>query len=576
MAKSSENKKEKIISAISLWRTFDVSEPLETALLEETKDEKRVDSALFFYGRGAADGRVRVYARFARPATAGKVPAVLLLGETGKPIDEELIDYYLGKGYAVLAPDYSGEYDGADDERRTVYPPSLSYANYAEAQGMYDLAGRNADETCWYEWTYVALYAVEYLRSREDVSGVGVVGIRSGGEVAWKVMLSPHVNCGVVVNAAGWLSLRGTKKFAENSAVNLKNERHRYIAGVESQSYAPFVKKPVLMLCALEDGGFDADRAYDTFSRIGGDDFNGENAICYSSDSGSCIGADGLTDMDLFMQKHLKGREIYIPDALNISVTEQGGKLTATALGDEEGLVEEMGVFYAEADVETSSVFREWLCVHKTRAVKGGKTECTVTPFAGAKAVFFYAYARYINGFVTVSKIVAKKFENCNPNATKSRILYGGGDIDCFSVANHEDYSIGGIFLEKEALPKLLKGYGGITGAYSLGGIKTHKISSPRYIPDDGAMLSFHVYSKRTTKIQASVDIETENAETLRYTCNFAVQGGGKWKHVVLTANDFKIDGFGSPLKGFSLGNALIFDCQDEENEYAVTNIVWL
>ena len=576
MVKSSENKKEKIISAISLWRTFDVSEPLDVALLEETKDEKRIDSALVFGGRRAEDGRVRVYAHFARPVSAVKTPAVLLLGEAGKPINGELIDYYLSKGYAVLAPDYSGKYDGADDERRTVYPPSLSYADYERAQGMYDLAEHNADETCWYEWTYVALYAVEFLRSREDVSEIGVVGIRTGGEVAWKVMLSPQVTCGVLVNAAGWLSLRGTKKFAENSAVNLKNERHRYIAGVESQSYAPFVKKPVLMLCALGDGGFDADRAYDTFSRIGGDDFDGENAICYSSDSGSCIGADGLTDMELFLQKHLKGREIYIPDALNISVTEQDGKLTASVEGDTEGLVEEMGVFYAEADVETRSVFREWLCVHKNRAVKGGKTECTITPFAGAKAVFFYAYARYISGFVTVSKIVAKKFENCNPNATKSRILYGGGDLDCFSVANHEDYSIGGIFLETEALPKLLQGYGGITGAYSMGGIKTQKISSPRYIPDEEAMLSFHVYSKKTTKIKASVDIETENAETSRYTCNFAVKGGGKWKHVVLTANDFKMDGLGSPLTGFSAGNALIFDCDDEENEYAVTNIVWL
>lgn len=576
MAKSEATKKEKIVSAISLWRTFDTSAPLETVLFEETKEKKRVYTALYFNGHRTEDGCVRVYAEFARPAETGKFPAVLLLGEAGKPIDRELIDYYLEKGYAVLAPDYSGKYEGADEERRTAYPLSVAYANYGEAQGMYDLSGRNADETCWYEWTYVALYAVEFLRTREDILGIGVVGIRTGGEVAWKAMLSPHVNCGVAVNAAGWLSVRGSKKFAENSAVNLKDERHRYIAGVESQSYAPFVKKPMLMLCALSDYGFDCDRAYDTFSRIGGDDFEGENAICYSSDSGSCIGADGLTDMDLFLQKHLKGREIYVPASLNITVTEQGGKLTASVEGDEEGLVEEMGVFYAEADVETKSAFREWLCVHKNRAVKNGKTSCTVTPFAGAKAAFFYAYARYINGFVTVSKIVAKKFNAPDANAIKSRILYEGGDLDCFSVANHEDYSIGGIFLEREALPKLLTGYGGIKGAYSLGGIKTYKISSPRYVPDAGAMLAFHVYSLKSTKLKASVDIEDENGGTLRYTCNYAVKGGGKWKSVALAAKDFKLDGFGSPLADFSAGNALTFDCEDEENEFAVTNIIWL
>ena len=32
----------------------------------------------------------------------------------------------------------------------------------------------------------------------------------------------------------------------------------------------------------------------------------------------------------------------------------------------------------------------------------------------------------------------------------------------------------------------------------------------------------------------------------------------------------------GAPLKSFSQGQALLFDCEDETNEYAVTNILWL
>lgn len=48
-----------------------------------------------------------------------------------------------------------------------------------------------ADETCWFEWISVALYSIEYLKQRGDVSGIGVVGIRTGGEIAWKACFPP-------------------------------------------------------------------------------------------------------------------------------------------------------------------------------------------------------------------------------------------------------------------------------------------------------------------------------------------------------------------------------------------------
>ena len=43
-----------------------------------------------------------------------------------------------------------------------------------------------------------------------------------------------------------------------------------------------------------------------------------------------------------------------------------------------------------------------------------------------------------------------------------------------------------------------------------------------------------------------------------------------------LQPGDLKGESTGSPLKSFADGQALLFDCEDEENEYAVTNILWL
>ncbi|MBQ8319415.1 MAG: dienelactone hydrolase family protein [Clostridia bacterium] len=577
MAKKTEPQKEKILSAVSLWKKFDTTLPLNVLQVDEISESgaKAAYAAVEFDARETEDGRVRVRALFARPAGEGKVPAVLLLCDAEKTPDRELVDYFVAKGYAVLAPDYSGKKENCDDSFVTVYPPSLSYADYKSARGLYRFEKEDtAEKSCWFEWTYTALYSLEYLSSRADISGVGVVGVRLGGEVAWKTMLSPKVKCGVTVNAAGWLFDGGEE---ENKGADpaFKDGRHRYIAGIESQSYAPFIKCPVLMLCACNDYRFDYDKAYDTYARIGGED-EILSAITYSSDSGSCIGPDGLRDLELFLERCLKGRAIYIPSALSVAVKEEGDSLLVTATGDEEGLIEEMGVFYAEAGENTRSAFREWLCVHKDRAVKNFTTSCTITPFSGAQYAHVYAYAKYINGFYTVSKIASKGLAIKGRGEEKTRVIFSGEALDTFSVADHEEYSVGGVFLDKEAVPALKAGYGGILGAYSLGGIKTYKISSPRYVADAEAKLKFDAYSVRSDKLRVSVDITGEEGYAERYSCILNVKGGGKWKRTVLNASDFKNERLGKPLKSFALGSALVFDGVDEENELLVTNVLWL
>lgn len=608
MAKTVETKKEKIISALTLWKEYDLTHPLDESILREVVDAETglAYSVVEFNGREAVDGRVRIFAYFARPEGNKRCPAILLLKEADKPLDVELMNYFVQKGYAVLMPDYSGnmqpvpeqetvvkpkglfakavavveEVEEPQDEvgERTVYPRSLSYANYGSARGLYDVEGISALNTCWFEWTYVALYSLKFLRFREDIGNIGVVGIRMGGEIAWKIMLSSDVACGVTVNSAGWLSAKGTNRFFDNTQGMSTEERHRYIAGVDSQSYAPFVKCPVLMLCALSDYEFDYDRAYETYARIGSASGVDGHAIVYSPDSGACIGQDGLKDMSLFLEKNLKGREVFIPDHMAVQVTEVGGKLVVEATGDPEGIIDEMGICYAETAENIRSIYREWQCVYKKNAtnITDNKISHTITPFAGSPCSFVYAYAKYLNGFKVTSKVLCKQFKNVASGSDGSRMLFSGKDLDCFSVAHHEDYSVASIFLEKEAQLKLVSGYGGILGAYSVGGIKTYKISSPKYVAKEGAMLKFDVYMKQTDTLHVDVEVATENGGVEHYFSPVIVKGGGKWKRIILEAMDFKSKTSGKPLEAFSLGRGLSFRVENEDTEYAITNILWL
>ena len=109
MTKKTEQPKAKIVSAVSLFRTYDTTAPLDAVLLQERTYLTGMSvSQVTYGGHAVADGQVRIYAKYARPAQGGKLPAILLLPDAGKELDEELMYYFVQQGYAVLMPDYSG------------------------------------------------------------------------------------------------------------------------------------------------------------------------------------------------------------------------------------------------------------------------------------------------------------------------------------------------------------------------------------------------------------------------------------------------------------------------------------
>ncbi|MBO5363145.1 MAG: hypothetical protein J6A46_02325, partial [Clostridia bacterium] len=69
MAKTTTEKKEKLISALSLWRSYDVTGELNAELFEPRVDETTglTYTPLTYDGRAAEDGRVRIFAYYARP-----------------------------------------------------------------------------------------------------------------------------------------------------------------------------------------------------------------------------------------------------------------------------------------------------------------------------------------------------------------------------------------------------------------------------------------------------------------------------------------------------------------------------
>lgn len=555
------------LTPVTLWKDFDDSLPLEAEVLSEERKDGAVFREVRFSGRAVAKSRVRIYAQYAFPDGVKNFPAVLVLYEAGYAFDAAFVRRFVSRGFGVLSVDYCGD-NGTD--RCTQYPPEIDYANYVRAGRHLDYAEPTARETCWYEWAGVARYAAKFLAAQEEVVRFGAIGLRSGGEVLFKIAPYAPLSCMISVCAAGWRAYRGLEKFAGEQRV-FDEERHRFIAGLDSQSYAPYIKCPVLLLSAVNDTKHDYDRVYDTFRLL---DPALEKAFLYSAHGNGLIGTHSLADIDLFLDKYLKNHSVFISAPVSVSVEEDAaGDLVVKAAFDVQGEIVSCGIFYTEKI--TGSRARDWTRVLGSAAdLKDNVGTFPLGIYEGCRRALVYAFANYSNNFSVTSKICEVVIDKPYKNAClKSRVLYASGRDGTNGVAGfrHRARSMANCFSDSAGTDvKLLPGYGGILGATAEAGLVSYRVSEPRYASPEGAALRLDAYAAADARLK--VTFYKDANEEHGYSAEASVAGGGKWKSLLFEPADFKSE-TGQHLEDFSDVISVVFI---GSGEVIINNIVWI
>lgn len=557
-----------ILTPVTLWKDFDETLPLDEEIVREWRENSAVFRDVYFSGRQTKKGRVKIYARYAFPEGAEKCPAVMILFEAGFPFDRTFIMRFIKEGYAVLAVDYCGE---REKSLYTRYPEDIDYANYVRAGKHLTEAVPTARETSWYEWAGVCRYAARYLKEKPEITAVGAVGIRTGGEILFKIAPYAPISCMTSVCAAGWLAYRGLEKFSDEKQTIFSEERHRFIAGIDSQSYAPYVRCPVLFISAINDPKYDYDRVYDTFHKINPEV---EKAILFSAHGNGLIGSHSLTNIRLFLDKYLKGRSVFLSSPIDLSVEEdEEGNLVAKCEYDSNGEIEEYGIYFTEK--ATGSKARDW-----TRILGSleelDESNVGVIPlslFSDTRKALVYAFVNYSNNFSVTSKIkevtIEKPYANGKP---VSRVLYTSEDgLNGFAAFRPRTRSIADCFVEDESSKvNLLPGYGGILGITSESGMISYRVGEARYEPPECACLCFDAYSETDAKVKVTFFENTE--ETDGFSAEAKIEGRGKWKRILLSADDFKSE-TGAHLSDFTGVASVLFSF---EGEVLVNNVLWI
>ncbi len=556
----------KILTPLSLFKNFDVSLPTFPVKLSSTQiNDMRIEH-LNISGRETGCGRVQIAAAFAYDVQSPAAGTVLIFPDSTETIDEEILKFFVAQGFTALMVDYRGEWKDATFVTR--YPSNVSYANTVKCGRQKDYVDDSADKTSWYEWVGIGLYAQKYIKERTGSDNIAVVGLRDGGEIAWKLGVAGDFSCIIPVCAAGWKAYSGISKYMTEDPV-LDEERYRFIAGIDSQAYAPHVKCPVLMLCSTNDPRFDYDRAYDTFSRIN-QQYIKDSAIAFSVKSSASIGAKSIADMFLMLDKNLKKRQVFIPKPPEVSVfVDEKSNLVAKVTFDNKGIAESCKLYLAEDCID--STLREWcVCTEKSRKAEN-IFEYYLNVYEKTTTIFVLCRVRYLNGFTVWSKMIVKKISGLFRNTQcKCRVMYNDKDAaDDFAVADSSSLSIGGIFFPDESvLPRFVTKTRGIKGLYSPCGLSTFRMSNPKFAPSKNSVLSIDFFCDETSVLTLTF-IDIVSGEQYVNEINVV---GGAWQTIISESKNFKTES-GVPLSDFTGDLKFTLTC---EVGYAVNNIMWL
>ncbi len=537
------------MSPEDVWKGLDDSLPLESDILSTDERDGVSFQRISFLGRETGGGRVGIFALFCYDSLNPSSDVVVLMQDSRAPLDEELCTFFVRRGYTVLSPDYRGVGEGD----RTSYPECVSYA---AAKDRDDICAceLGADKTCWFEWVAVGLYARRYALTRTDKGSVCVVGVRDGGEIAWKMAALRDFSCAATLSAAGWLSSPAGRY---DEPLETPEEGRAFAAGMDSQSYAPLVHCPVFMGCTMNDPLFDCDRAFDTFSRIN-PAYLPESSICYSMHSNALLDDDAKRDLFIFLSKHQKGRYAFVPAPATVEIAvDEEENLKASVSYDMTGIRESVRLFFSEDELLPSR--RHWMCCDEL-----GEDEYLLNVFRDSKRVFALARVAYANGYCAWSKILTRKVSGTFKNTENRNAILFSGDMDTAGFFEIGTDSLGGIFSREGAEPRVERREG-VRGIFSERGFRTARVSLPRFSPDEGASVKLDIYCDR----DAVVTITFKDFEGRGFSREERAVGG-VWQTFVENERAFRGDECEVDFRACSI---LEVSC---DAPFVCNNIMWL
>ena len=544
-----------LLTPVTLWNDFSSEQNFEPER-EETYVYGDVTVEKFYINGKTEDGQtVKVFILSAKKKSEGKMPAILFFDDYKNALDEKTAVAFAKKGYAVFSVDYSGKAEGK--KRYTVYPESLSMADYENVKdNLFSVT--DVKKSHFYEWAISARYALAYVKSLDYIGKVGAVGYKGGGFIVWQLSITDELACMAVFYNSGWNTYKkGTRFTGEGDGLMSENDI-LLNAGIEPQSYASHVKCPTLFVTATNNAEYDADRAYDTVSRI---DDKIYSAICYF------VGNDGMSfaavkDADMFFSEYLFGEGKNPSSEVEAESKVKNGECEIKVKGEN---AEKVTLYVSDSVADPA--LRTW------RKISDCKKDAdsflfTLNVKEMAGKAFYFASIALRNGFTVCTNISEITFESenrANPLPVSGIIYSGRKD------SGKNTFMPLGVTPKKSVFPEPQKGPMGIDGISAESGIITYVVNDREFKPKKDAILMFDAYSETDAMLTVTYVFDIRNAN-IEFVSKVKIAGGKVWHNVMLEMQKFKT-AEGRPLKNYELLNGIKFS---SESDLLINNVLWI
>lgn len=558
-----------ILTPTSIWSKFNIENIPTAEVIGEYREGEVSLSRIRIEGEVREDGVVKIYAVFARNVKKKKSPAIFILQKFTDGADETLAMAYARMGYSAFVVNVGGD-DGYNNNF-TIYPPSLAFANYKNAKDNLDRVNGPIKESCWYQWGVTARYAYAYLKSLPSITKIAGLGIGDSATVLWHMSVTEKFDCLAFVLNAGWRAYLGNFKFSGNVDEQFTDDKIKYLAGIEPQSYANHVSVPTIMVTATNSSEFDFERSHDTIARIK----NVYTAIHYTVGGTDSVDYSAFNHINGFFNEFLVKKHtqdnLRLPHDPSIRC-EIADKKIKVYVKPFESNVKDVVVYAAEEILNPA--FRQW---QKITEYTEGDDEMVFeySPYDKSGIVFFFAEVIYKNGFSINSDIISKRFKSEEVLPThKSKILYSSREENsdsAFYSAGVRNKKPSCIAITEQPQVEEKKGAMDILGITCESGLLSFRIGAKKYAPTQDGILIFDAYLKKDGTVTVKL-ITTRYGERVEYKAKTKVEGGEVWHNLKFSLSNFKSNE-GMAIRSVESIQAMEINA---DTEYLINNVLWV
>jgi hypothetical protein len=422
---------------------------------------------------------------------------------------------------------------GAGGEYKTVYPDSLSYGIPDAKSPRFLTASPSAKHTSWYVWAKILRRAAYFVKSEYGVENVVLVGEASACGAAFIGGIDPFFSGLATIFGSGYAAYKGIYKYGEKELV-IDEERQCFIAGIDAQTYAKFIDKPVYMLLSTNSSYGDFDRASDLFGI-----FPASKKIVVEAGMKDCVSMASAENLFEWIDKI--SDKIPPKNAPTGEIVKSGDIYYFNIKTSDFDGIDSLAAYYSTTDAEP--FFREWKCV-RAEETASGEYIAKLPLKRGANIVFAFANVVYSDGDLISSKEYALRLEADEDEDAgfKTRVVYSNETgLNFFPKGR-------GLIVSEGA--ETAEGAYGIKGVMPTdGGIINYSVGGA---DADGDVEAIQADVYTTTGKVFNMSVHTRGGDGgKKYSCAITVSGDSEWQRISIEPRMFK-DGALGFLESFA------------------------